>query len=57
VGKESPWRLCHEPTCNALPLNELGAPITVDVRKWWCARHRHLAVEGDRRELPPGVPA
>lgn len=52
AGKESPWQLCHEPTCNALPLNELGAPVAVSVRKWWCERHRHLAAEGDMEPRP-----
>jgi AAA domain len=46
------WQLCHEPTCNALPLNELGAPVAVSVRKWWCERHRHLAAEGDMEPRP-----
>jgi hypothetical protein len=52
AGKESPWQLCHEPTCNTLPLNELGAPVAVHVRKWWCERHRHLAAEGDMEPRP-----
>jgi hypothetical protein len=52
AGKESPWQLCHEPTCNALPLNELGAPVAVHVRKWWCKRHRDLAAEGDMEPQP-----
>jgi hypothetical protein len=52
AGKESPWQLCHEPTCNALPVNELGAPIAVSARKWWCERHRHLAGEHDMEPRP-----
>jgi hypothetical protein len=47
AGKESPWQLCHEPSCNALPLNEVGVPVAVNARKWWCERHRHLAGEHD----------
>lgn len=54
-GGRSGWQLCGEPTCNAVPLNELGAPTAVDVRRWWCAEHRHLARPGDMEPHGPGV--
>ena len=38
-----------------MPLNELGAPIPVDVRRWWCEQHRELAAERDLEPRGSGV--
>jgi hypothetical protein len=55
AAQESPWQICAEPTCNEIPINELGAPIPVDARRWWCPAHRHLADEGDMLPRPIGL--
>jgi hypothetical protein len=33
-------------------LTEAGAPAQVDVRRWWCREHRHLAAPGDMEPRP-----
>src|SRR5215207_9313767 len=38
--------------CGEIPINELGAPIPVDVKRWWCPTHLHLASEGDMAPRP-----
>ena len=55
VAATSPWQMCGEPSCNVAPLNNLGAPIAVDVRRWWCERHRDLAQPGDLEPRGSGV--
>lgn len=51
-GASSPWQFCGEPSCNQMPVSASGAPVPVDVRRWWCETHRHLAAAGDMS--PPG---
>lgn len=55
ASHSSPWQLCHADGCNAMPLNELGAPIPVDVRRWWCEQHRELAAQRDLEPRGSGV--
>ena len=47
--------MCGESSCDEVPLNELGAPVAVNVRRWWCEQHRHLAQPGDMQPPGPGV--
>jgi hypothetical protein len=42
---------CAAEGCVAYPMNELGVPVPVADRTWWCDQHRHLAGENDH--LPP----
>jgi hypothetical protein len=35
-----------------MPINELGAPIPVNVRRWWCDAHRDEAADGDMEPRP-----
>ena len=53
----SPLQICAEPTCKAIPVDTIGLPIPVDVRRWWCDKHRHLAGEDDMkpRAIPPAL--
>jgi hypothetical protein len=53
ASSESPWQVCPADGCGEIPVNELGSPIPVDVRRWWCPAHRHLAGEGDLERRPP----
>lgn len=53
VAAENPWQLCHEPTCNAVPVNRLGVPIPVAVKRWYCAQHAHLASADDLKPTGP----
>ena len=48
----SAWQLCGDPSCDAMPLNEVGAPVAANVRRWWCEQHRDQAAAGDME--PPG---
>jgi hypothetical protein len=38
---------CAAEGCRTFPVDELGKPVPVRVRKWWCPEHRHLAAPGD----------
>jgi hypothetical protein len=59
-SRSSPWQMCGEPTCSEVPVNELGAPVAVDVKRWWwpaacapCPASRHAAAllgDKDQRE-------
>lgn len=42
---------CAEPNCMARPLDEMGAPVPVTDRVWWCDRHKDQAGPDDH--LPP----
>jgi hypothetical protein len=55
AGASSAWQICGEPSCTRIPVNELGAPIPVDVRRWWCEQHLDLAAEGDLEPRGSGV--
>jgi predicted phage gp36 major capsid-like protein len=56
AAAESPWQVCAEPSCTAVPVNPVGgAPVPVDVRRWWCEVHRHLAAEGGMQPRPSRV--
>ncbi len=52
---QSPWQLCHAESCNATPMNHLGAPIPVDVKRWFCPAHRDQAAEGDMAPRGSGL--
>jgi len=52
ASSESPWQVCPADGCGEIPINELGAPIPVDVKRWWCPTHLHLASEGDMAPRP-----
>jgi hypothetical protein len=53
VAAHSPWQTCAE--CGVLPVNEIGVPIPVNVRRWWCEGHRHLAAVGDMEPRSSGI--
>jgi hypothetical protein len=44
---------CAAEDCNAYPLNEMGVPVKVVDRIWWCDRHKDEAGPDDH--LPPEV--
>src|SRR5829696_5846393 len=52
AAAESLWKTCPADGCNAIPVNDSGTPIPVDVKRWWCRAHRHLVAEGDMRPRP-----
>ena len=52
MAESSPYRICSERSCNAIPTNGAGLPIPVDVVRWWCSEHVHLAAEGDMQPRP-----
>ena len=43
---------CSAAKCRAIPQTEAGAWREVNVRRWWCEQHRHLAGEDDMRPVP-----
>jgi hypothetical protein len=46
--------LCTDPSCLNLKPGELPGSIAwVNVRRWWCDQHRHLAAEGDLEPWRP----
>jgi len=53
AAAESPWQVCAADGCNTIPVNHSGAPVPVDVKRWWCAAHRDQAAEGDMQPRPP----
>jgi hypothetical protein len=53
AAASSPWQSCAE--CGALPVNEVGVPIPVNVRRWWCEGHRHSAAVGDMEPRSSGI--
>jgi hypothetical protein len=52
---QSPWQLCHADACNAAPVNHLGAPVPVDVIRWFCAAHIDQAAPGDMAPRGSGL--
>jgi hypothetical protein len=36
-------------------MNSLGAAVPVDVKRWWCPAHRHLAAPGDMEPRPSRI--
>lgn len=47
--------VCAYEGCTAIP-ETLGVPQTVNVKRWWCTDHRHLAPVGDMDEPRMRVP-
>ncbi len=45
------FQACHAENCNNFPTGELGEPISVSDRRWWCDQHRDQATAEDH--LPP----
>jgi hypothetical protein len=45
------FMVCAAENCNVYPLNELGVPVEVPDRIWWCQRHQDQAGPDDH--LPP----
>jgi hypothetical protein len=43
---------CHAEGCNTFPVNHLGLPREVDVARWFCPQHAHLAAPGDMQPRP-----
>jgi len=43
---------CSAAKCREIPRTEAGAWREVNVRRWWCEQHRHLAGEDDMRPVP-----
>ena len=33
--------------CGRQPINEVGVPVEVDCKRYWCSEHEHLAAPGD----------
>jgi hypothetical protein len=52
---QSPWQLCHAEGCSAAPVNHLGAPVPVDVIRWFCAAHIDQAARGDMEPRGSGL--
>lgn len=53
-----PWRplkACHAPNCGAWPTGPAGNLIEVEVERWFCPQHRHLAQEGDIGEARAAI--
>ncbi len=38
---------CHAPDCQAMPVDELGAPVPSAASRWFCSRHEDQAQPGD----------
>ena len=55
LAETSPWQVCAEPTCKAVPVDSTGLQVPVDVRRWWCSNHIHLASEDDMSPRPPAL--
>jgi hypothetical protein len=45
---------CAEPDCAAFPLGDHGEPRMLNIRRWWCERHRHLSQPEDDTPWSPG---
>jgi hypothetical protein len=48
-GIKGDWRVqcCHAPGCNVFPTTDSGSMRLVEVRRWHCSEHLHLAEPGD----------
>jgi hypothetical protein len=49
------WQMCHGDGCNEAPVNELGVPVAVNVRKWFCDAHMDQARPGDMEPCGSGI--
>jgi hypothetical protein len=48
--------LCGDPTCRNFKPGEFPGSIAwVDVKRWWCDQHRHLAADGDLEPWRPRI--
>ena len=47
------WQTC--PVCGCVPVNEVGVPVPVSVRRWWCEAHRDQAQPGDMQPYTSGI--
>jgi hypothetical protein len=47
------WQTC--PVCGCVPVNEVGVPVPVSVRRWWCEAHRDQAAPGDLQSYTSGI--
>jgi hypothetical protein len=63
VDVDPAMQACHHKGCPAVPTTPVGAWRPVNVRRWWCPDHEHLAEPGDMvdqgsgiRLSPSGVP-
>jgi hypothetical protein len=63
VDVDPSLQACHRPDCDAIPTTPAGAWRPVNVRRWHCPDHEHLAEPGDMtdqgsglRLSPSGVP-
>ncbi len=41
------WMGCAAEGCQTFPVDDLGKPVPVRARKWWCFQHRDRAAEHD----------
>ncbi len=46
---------CHAPDCDAVPTTSTGSWTLVNVTRWHCPAHVHLADPGDMDDLGSGV--
>jgi hypothetical protein len=42
-----PLQRCAISDCTNVPTNGIGVPVEIDVRRWHCPAHEHLAGPGD----------
>jgi hypothetical protein len=52
ASMESTYQGCHATDCHALPIHEAGGLRPVNVVRWFCPEHVHLAAPGDISERP-----
>jgi hypothetical protein len=55
AGARSEYPICAAPECRSFPVNDIGAHARTNVRRWWCAAHKHLAEPGDMEPRTSGV--
>jgi hypothetical protein len=50
-----PLQRCAVADCATIPTNGLGIPTTLDIRRWHCPAHEHLALPGDMQPHGSGL--
>jgi hypothetical protein len=55
VNVQHSLQACHAPECSDVPLTQTGSWRAVNVRRWFCPQHEHLAEPGDMDDLGSGV--
>lgn len=55
AAQESRLQICHADGCSQVPVDDFGALVEVDCRKWFCPQHRDQAAAGDLAPPPPAA--